>query len=116
MLVSAVKDLQGAASQQINLQDKQLEQKCQVVGNVVALGFQMPVNMALSLTQVLCKLLTEVIEPSKDFLVSVVLDLLKDIVSRVGSKSDFSEHAAISVAFHELTKWALTLIKDRTTA
>lgn len=87
-----------------------------MVGNVVALGFQMPVNMALSLTQILVKLLTEVVEPSKDFLVGVVLDLLKDIVSRVGLKGDYSKHAAITLAYHELAKWTLTLIKDRTTA
>ena len=54
----------------------------------------MPPNLALSLVQIISKLLTDVVPPTKDFLVAVVLDLLKLIVDKVGLNSQFATHEA----------------------
>jgi hypothetical protein len=41
---------------------------------------------------------------------------LTGVVNKVGSLPDYASHFAISTAMHELLKWSLTLIRDRTTA
>lgn len=52
----------------------------------------------------------------KDFIVKDLLELLTGVVNKVGSRPDYASHFAISTAMHELLKWSLTLIRDRTTA
>jgi hypothetical protein len=45
----------------------------------------MPPNLALSLVQIIGKLLIEIVPPTKDFLVALLLDLLRTIVDKVGA-------------------------------
>ena len=52
-LVSSVKDLSKVASGESTLADKELEQKVDIVTQVMSLGFSMPKNMALSMHQIL---------------------------------------------------------------
>ena len=52
-LVSAVKDLSNVAKGELNMKDKELEQKLDIVNQVMSLGFAMPANMALSMHQIL---------------------------------------------------------------
>ena len=49
VLVQSVKDLKSVAQGDLRLSDKELEQKLEIVTNVMALGFAMPPNMALSM-------------------------------------------------------------------
>ena len=53
VLVQAVKDLKSVAQGELLLSDKELEQKLEIITNVMALGFAMPPNMALSMHQIL---------------------------------------------------------------
>ena len=49
VLVQAVKDLKAVAQGELHLSDKAIEEKLDVITNVMALGFTMPTNMALSM-------------------------------------------------------------------
>ena len=49
VLVQSVKDLKSVAQGELRLSDKELEQKLEIITNVMALGFAMPPNMALSM-------------------------------------------------------------------
>ena len=49
VLVQAVKDLKAVAQGELQLSDKALEEKLDVITRVMALGFAMPPNMALSM-------------------------------------------------------------------
>jgi hypothetical protein len=100
----------------MTLSDKELQEKLQVIGNVVSLGFQIPTNLALSLTQIIVKMLMEIVDVKKDFLVKDLLELLIAVVLKVGTRPDYATHVAISTALHQLLKWSLSLIRDRTTA
>ena len=81
-LVSAVKDLSNVAKGELNMKDKELEQKLDIVNQVMSLGFAMPANMALSMHQILVQLLiTEKIDVAKDFLVTKVLQLISKVLA-----------------------------------
>ena len=53
VLVSSVKHLSSVAKGEQKLHDKDFEQKLQVIDQVMSLGFTMPMNMALSMHQIL---------------------------------------------------------------
>jgi len=122
MLVSSVKSLQQLAQHgsQIQMKDKEIEEKLDVVRNVAALGFAMPSNMAISLLQIISQLLSsQKIPPSKDFLVFKALALLAEILSSCKKANILKEvlgHEASHFSILELIKWNLFLVKDRSTA
>jgi len=78
-LVQAVKTLSLFAQGQSGLADKEAEQRLTEVTNIVALGFKMPSNMAISLVQILSILVVDKIPIEKDFLLVKALDLLQKV-------------------------------------
>ena len=74
--MQAVKTLSLFAQGQSGLADKEAEQRLTEVTNIVALGFKMPSNMAISLVQILSILVVDTIPIEKDFLLVKALDLL----------------------------------------
>ena len=84
VLVSSVKDLSSVAKGDSKLSDKELEQRLDIVTQVMSLGFTMPTNMALSMYQILVQLLlAERIEASKDFIINKVLQLVSKILQEL---------------------------------
>lgn len=84
VLVSSVKDLSLVAKGDSRLQDKELEQKLEVINQVMSLGFTMPANMALSMHSILVQLLVaERIDVAKDFLVTKTLQLINKVLIEI---------------------------------
>ncbi len=74
-----MKTLSLYAQGQAGLADKEAEQRLTEVTNIVALGFKMPPNMAISLIQILSKLVVDTIPVEKDFLIIKAIDLLQKV-------------------------------------
>jgi hypothetical protein len=59
-LVHAVKELTVYVKEDgSTLSDKQIEEKVEVIHNIVSLGFSIPKNMALAILHVLIELITD---------------------------------------------------------
>ena len=119
VLVQAVKDLKSFAEGELHLPDKEIEQKLEVVSNVMALGFSMPVNMSLSMHQILVQLLLGGAEKShvdfiaKDFLITKILDLSTKVLSELRKNNVRLENEVLQDSMLEQTRWTVYVIKDR---
>ena len=60
----------------------------------MSLGFQIPTNLALSLTQIIVKMLIEIVDVKKDFLVKDLLELHMAVILKVGTRPDYASHEA----------------------
>jgi len=67
--------------------------------------------MAISLFQILTKLLTSTIDITKDFIMLNVLALMSKV--SVSCDQNAFKHQGVEVASMELVKWILYLIKDK---
>ena len=73
-LVASVKDLNEYAKSGKAGPDKEIEQKLDVISQVMNLGFSMPPNMALSMHQILVQLLShEIVDIKKDFIIEKII-------------------------------------------
>ena len=116
VLVAAVKELANVAKGEQTLKDKELEQKLDIVNQVMSLGFSMPPNMALSMHQILVQLLiTERIDLTKDFLITKVLGLISKVMTALRLSKTNLDHKPLAITVLEQVKWTLFVIKDRET-
>ena len=114
VLVQSVKTLSAVAKGDQKLQDKEFEQKLQVIDQVMSLGFTMPVNMALSMHQILVQLLVlERIDISKDFLINKVLHLINKVLLELKKQKTQIEKQPLAISVLEQIKWTLFVVKDR---
>ena len=101
ILVQAVKDLKAFAEGELHLPDKEIEQKLEVISNVMALGFTMPVNMSLSMHQILVQLLlggadkTHIDFIAKDFLITKILDLSTKVLGELRKNNIRLDHEVL---------------------
>lgn len=109
--MQAVKTLSACAQGATTLTDKELESTLREVNDVVVLGFSMPANMAVSLFQILTKLLISTVKIEKDFVLLSILGLM----SKVAFSCDQAafKHRGVEMAALELFKWMLLMVKDR---
>ena len=102
VLVQSVKTLSAVAKGDQKLQDKEFEQKLQVIDQVMSLGFTMPVNMALSMHQILVQLLVlERIDISKDFLINKVLHLINKVLLELKKQKTQIEKQPLAISVLE---------------
>jgi len=74
----------------------------------------MPQNMAVSLIQILSKLVVDTISIEKDFLLKKVLDLLQKVISQC--EQAIFDNQQVEISSLEIVKWMLAILKDRTLA
>jgi hypothetical protein len=101
------------------LSDKQIEEKIEVIHNIVSLGFSIPQNMALAIIHVLVELVTDKLPFEKDFILGKALTLLKDVYRQVSCDPkinllDFVKHPSFQESLLNQIKWTLFLIKEKT--
>jgi len=71
----------------------------------------MPPNMAISLVQILSKLVVEKISIEKDFLLVKAIDLLQKVTLQ--SDQAVFDHPQVQISSLEIVKWMLVILKDR---
>ena len=67
-MVQATKQMQAYSMDQLQLSDKELEAKFQMLGEILEFGFKIPPNIYGSLFIALTQILTQKLDISKDFL------------------------------------------------
>ena len=70
--------------------------------------------MAVSLIQILSKLVVDTISIEKDFLLKKVLDLLQKVISQC--EQAIFDNQQVEISSLEIVKWMLAILKDRTLA
>ena len=117
-LVHAVKELtiyvKGDGPQ---LTDKDIEEKVQVIHNIVSLGFSIPQTMALAILHVLVELVTDKLPLEKDFVIAKALRLIRDVYSAVGrdpkvQPEELFSHPSFQESLLNQIKWTLFLVKE----
>lgn len=117
-LVSSVKDLNEYAKSGKSGPDKEVEQKLDIISQVMNLGFSMPANMALSMHQILVQLLTnEIVDIKKDFIIEKIVVLIGKVLSELRLKEvRIGDNEMLEVSMLEQIKWTLFVVRDRETA
>ena len=119
VLVQAVKDLKAVAQGELRLSDKAIEEKLDVITSVMALGFTMPANMALSMHQILVQLLLggesrsveEII--AKDFLVKRIVALITKVAAALRKQDVRLNNEVLCDSMLEQVRWTIYIVKDR---
>jgi hypothetical protein len=117
-LVHAVKELTLFVNNEgPPLTDKQIEEKLEVVHNIVSLGFSIPLNMALAVVNMLVQLVTDKLALEKDFILMNALKLLTEFYRQISKDPKVDQGDLYKLAgFQEPLvcqfKWTLFLVKE----
>ena len=107
-MVQATKQMQLYSLDQLQLSDKELETKFNMLAEILAFGFKMPVNIYGSLFLALETILTKKLDLSKDFLILKLYKCLALLSEAQNAQECLIKHEH---AVFEIVKFVLSLIK-----